>query len=208
MTTKQLPGNGQRRSPLRPLLGVAVCLAALSSQTAGAQCTRENLSRLVDDFLSALSANDPAGLDVASDLKFTENGRIMALGDGLWRTAGEITFSRSAIDVEQCGMLTQAVMDEDGVDTPTIYGVRLRVNGNAELTDIETYVARSTEFGYNPEGVPVEDGDDLPGADLIALTHGDGADAAGRLGRHRRVIALDASAHRDHARGREGGREQ
>jgi hypothetical protein len=160
MTTTTRPGNGQRRSPLRIFLGVAVCLSALSSQTAGAQCTRENLSRLVDNFLAALSANDPAALAVASDAKFTENGRIMALGDGLWRTAGEITFSRSAIDVEQCGTLTQAVMDEDGVDTPTIYGVRLRVNGNAELTDIETYVARSTEFGYNPEGVPVEDGDD------------------------------------------------
>lgn len=160
MTTTTLRANGQRRSPLRILLGVAVCLSALSSQTAGAQCTRENLSRLVDDFLSALSANDPAGLDVASDLKFTENGRILNLGDGLWRTAGEVTFSRSAIDVEQCGTLTQAVMEEDGVDVPTIYGVRLRVNANAELTDIESYIARSTEFAHNPEGVPVEDGDD------------------------------------------------
>jgi hypothetical protein len=160
MTTTTRPGNGQRRSPLRILLGVAVCLSALSSQTAGAQCTRENLSRLVDDFLSALSANDPAGLAVAGDLKFTENGRILNLGDGLWRTAGEVTFSRSAIDVEQCGTLTQAVMAEDGVDVPTIYGVRLRVNADAELTDIESYIARSTEFAHNPEGVPVEDGDD------------------------------------------------
>ena len=71
-----------------------------------------------------------------------------------------MTFSRSAIDVEQCGTLTQAVMEEDGVDVPTIYGVRLRVNANAELTDIESYIARSTEFAHNPEGVPVEDGDD------------------------------------------------
>ena len=160
MTTTTIRPNGQRRSPRRVLLGVAVGLSALLSQTASAQCTRENLSRLVDDFLAALSANDPSELSVASDLKFTENGRVMELGEGLWQTAGEVTFSRSAIDVEQCGTLTQAVLQEDGVDVPTIYGVRLRVNGNAELTDIESYIARSTEFAHNPEGVPMEDGDD------------------------------------------------
>lgn len=159
MTTTSLR-PGQRNSSRRILLGFAVCLSALVSQTASAQCTRQNLSRLVDDFLAALSANDPGALAVASDVRFTENGRILPLGDGLWRTAGEVTFSRSAIDVEQCGTVTQAVMDEDGVDVPTIYGVRLRVNDAGALTDIESYVARSTEFGHNPDGVPVEDGDD------------------------------------------------
>jgi hypothetical protein len=140
-------------------LSVAICLSALLSQSANAQCTRQSLSRLADDFLTALSANDPARLSVASDLKYTENGRVMNPGDGFWQTAGELSFSRSAIDVEQCGTLTQALMEEDGVDVPTIYGVRLRVNDNAELTDIESYIARSTEFAHNPEGVPAEDGD-------------------------------------------------
>ena len=71
-----------------------------------------------------------------------------------------MTFRRSAIDVEQCGTLTQAVIEEDGLDVPTIYGVRLRVNDDGELTDIESYIARSAEFFHNPEGVPAEDGDD------------------------------------------------
>jgi hypothetical protein len=160
MKTTALGRNKRRQSPQRFFLAAAVCLSALLSQTANAQCTRENLSRLVDDFLTALSANDPSQLAVASNLKYTENGRTLSPGDGLWQTAGEVTFSRSAIDVEQCGTLTQAVMEEDGVDVPTIYGVRLRVNGEGELTDIESYIARSTEFAHNPEGVPAEDGDD------------------------------------------------
>ena len=160
MRIAALRRNRRRRSPHPLLLSAAVCLSALLSQSANAQCTRQGLSRLVDDFLAALSANDPTGLAVASDLKFTENGRILNPGDGLWQTAGEVTFSRSAFDVEQCGTLTQAVLEEDGVDVPTIYGVRLRVNDNAELTDIESYIARSTEFAHNPEGVPAEDGDD------------------------------------------------
>ena len=143
----------------RMFVSVGVCLVALYGQAANAQCTRPELSRLVDDYLAALTANDPARLDVASDVKYTENGRIMNIGDGFWQTAQQVSFSRSAIDIEQCGTLTQAVVDEDGFDVPTIYGVRLRVDGDGDLTDIESYIARSTEFFHNPEGVPEEDGD-------------------------------------------------
>jgi hypothetical protein len=142
------------------LLSIAVCLSALLSPTANAQCTRENLSGMLDNFLIALSANDPTQLAVASDLKYTENGSLMNVGDGFWQTAGEVTFSRSALDVERCGTLTQAVMRENGRDVPTIYGVRLRVDDNGDLADIESYIARSTEFFHNPAGVPEEDGDE------------------------------------------------
>jgi hypothetical protein len=144
----------------RSITLVVACLAAFLSQTTHAQCTRENLSRQVDEFLAALSANEPSRLAIAGDIKYTENGRVMSLGTGLWQTAGEVTFRRSAIDVEQCGTLTQAVIEEDGVDAPTIYGVRLRVSDNGQFRDIESYIARSAEFFHNPEGVPAEDGDD------------------------------------------------
>ena len=160
MSKTALHRTGQHRASQRLFLSVAVCLAALMSQTASAQCTRENLSRLVDDFMAALSANEPSRLAVAGDLKYTENGRIMNLSSGFWQTAGEVSFRRSAIDVEQCGTLTQAVIDEDGVEVPTIYGVRLRMSDNGELKDVESYIARSAEFFHNPEGVPAEDGDD------------------------------------------------
>jgi len=138
----------------------ALGLVALMSQAANAQCTRENLSGVIDDYLAALSANDVGQIEVGSGLKYTENGRIMNPGEGFWQTAGDVTFSRSAIDVEQCGTLTQAVIEEEGMDVPTIYGVRLRVNDDNEIVDIESYLARSAEFFHNPAGVPEEDGDD------------------------------------------------
>jgi hypothetical protein len=139
---------------------VVLCLAALLSNAADAQCTRQDLSALVDDYLGALTANAPGRLALASDVKYTENGRSMNPGEGFWQTAGEVTFRRSAIDTEQCGTLTQALVEEDGMDVPTIYGVRLRLDDDARLADIETYIARSTEFFHNPAGVPAEDGDD------------------------------------------------
>lgn len=160
MRTPELYRTRRRAAPWPIFIAITVCLLAFLSQTANAQCTRESLSRLVGNYLAALSANDVARLSVANDLKYTENGRIMNAGDGFWQTAGEVTFSRSAIDVEQCGTLTQAVVEEDGMDVPTIYGMRLRVNDSGDLVDIESYLARSAEFFQNPAGVPEEDGDD------------------------------------------------
>jgi hypothetical protein len=137
-----------------------LCLTAFVSNAADAQCAREDLSALISDYLSALTENAPGRLNLASDVKYTENGRIMNPGNGFWQTAGEVTFTRSAIDTEQCSTLTQALVDEDGMDVQTIYGVRLRLNDSAELVDIETYLARSAEFFHNPAGVPEVDGED------------------------------------------------
>jgi hypothetical protein len=159
MRTQQPERNPWKTTKRRISAGAVLCLAAFLGNAAEAQCTRQGLSELIDDYLSALSANAPGQLDLASDVKYTENGRIMSPSDGFWQTAGEVTFRRSAIDTEQCSTLTQALVDEDGMDVQTIYGVRLRVNDSAELTDIETYLARSAEFFHNPEGVPEVDGE-------------------------------------------------
>ncbi len=160
MRTQPLERQSGKTTSRRRGSCVILCLAAFLNSAADAQCTREGLSTLIDDYLSAMSANAPDRLGLASDVKYTENGRIMNPGDGFWQTAGEVTFSRSAIDVEQCSTLTQALVDEDGMDAQTIYGVRLRLNDSAELVDIESYIARSAEFFYNPEGVPEVDGED------------------------------------------------
>ena len=49
-------------------------------------------------------------LPLAANVKFTENGKAMALGDGLWRTAGAVKYTQSALDVELCSSGTHAVV--------------------------------------------------------------------------------------------------
>jgi hypothetical protein len=115
-----------------------------------AGCTRESLAEVVDAYLQALSAHDAGSLPVAPGVRFTENGGELALGGGLWQTAGEPLFHRSALDAERCGTLTQAVIEENG--SPIILGVRLQLV-DRKLSEIETYVARSTEFAFNPQGI-------------------------------------------------------
>jgi hypothetical protein len=60
-------------------LCAALCLAAFLSNAADAQCARQDLSALIDDYLSALSANAPGRLDLASDVKYTESSYFLAV---------------------------------------------------------------------------------------------------------------------------------
>ena len=38
------------------------------------------------DYMDALAAQDPTRLELAPDVRFTENTRPLKLGDGLWGT--------------------------------------------------------------------------------------------------------------------------
>jgi hypothetical protein len=137
-------------------LGAAIGLA--TTTVMAQDCSRADLAGTVDLYFDALLAHDPVRLPLADDLRFTENGQVTSLTDGFWQTAGRATFRRSLLDTATCGTMTQAVVEENGEEGPAIYGVRLKLD-SGQLTEIETYVARATEFAQNPEGVPEEDGD-------------------------------------------------
>jgi hypothetical protein len=105
---------------------------------------------VIDSYFVAMAAHDPAPLPVVSSLKFTENGQTLELGKGLWQTAGKLEFHRNLLDTERCGTLTQAVLDEKG--SRVIFGLRLKLDMQ-KITEVETYVSRSTEFSFMPQGI-------------------------------------------------------
>lgn len=109
-----------------------------------------DLTALLDEYFSAVGAGDPAKLPLAGDVRFTENGQDMDLGEGLWATANAPangTGPRRTVTVADSesgqvagwGMITEA-------DTEEILGVRLKTDRGA-ITEIETLVARSPLFG-------------------------------------------------------------
>ena len=122
-------------------------------------CTRATLAKLSDDYLNALTNHMSSKLPLASTVKYTENAQLVKVGEGLWTTAGKVTFQRKLLDTERCGALIQAVLEESGMEKPTIFGVRLQL-ANKKITEIEAYIARAKEFAQKPEGVPLQDGDD------------------------------------------------
>src|SRR5580700_7272470 len=64
----------------------AVLMSGGPSAARAAACDRACLERIVDQYLDAMLAHDPHKAPFASDVKFTENGQKLELGDGLWRT--------------------------------------------------------------------------------------------------------------------------
>jgi len=152
------------------LLLPLVCLLAWESvPAANAQdvpsgCTRDALKGITDKYFAALEAHDPSGVPLAANMRFTENGVQLAVGKGFWQTAGKPLLKRTLIDTTKCGTYTNAVLEEKfnpktvgspmaaGTIRPIIFGVRLRVE-NRKISEIETIIARESEYIFNAAGV-------------------------------------------------------
>jgi hypothetical protein len=161
---------------LRSLLaGGLIVLAGHSpagAEASPADCSREALRGLVDRYLVALAAHDPSGLPLAPGARSTENGVEVAVGKGLWQTAGKPLVRRVLIDTRQCGVHASAVLEEpfrsaaigpatpfsgkkplpaEGTVRPILFGVRLRVE-SGRITEAESIVAREREFAFDADG--------------------------------------------------------
>lgn len=110
-------------------------------------CSRESLAAIIDSYFAALAAHDAEAVALSAAVRSTENAREIQVGqNGLWQTAGEAKFLRSALDTERCGTVTEAVIDNSGKDT--IIGLRLKIE-NQEITEIETFIV-DPDTGFFP----------------------------------------------------------
>jgi len=155
--------------------GGLIALGGLSSaaaQTSPSDCSREALGGLVDRYFAALAVHDPSGLPLAPNVRSTENGVEVAVGKGLWQTAGKARLRRVLVDQRQCGTHASAVLEEkfdsatvgpanalsgtkplsaEGTVRPILFGVRLRVEGG-RISEIESIIAREREFAFDADG--------------------------------------------------------
>jgi hypothetical protein len=102
-------------------------------------------------YLEALVKHDPAGLKTTRNVKYTENGVRLTLGDGLWQTASAMpTYRVDVIDehTQQVGLLGRIL--EGGNNN--WYAVRLKVEPGRRISQIETLVARNLSAGAGPAG--------------------------------------------------------
>ena len=77
-------------------LAASFLVAALAAPCASAQttCDRACLQNIADAYVAALVAHDPSKAPMAPDAKFTEQAKVLSVGDGLWKSAvaGPTTF--------------------------------------------------------------------------------------------------------------------
>ncbi|HXW63219.1 MAG TPA: hypothetical protein VEJ45_11505 [Candidatus Acidoferrales bacterium] len=103
-------------------------------------CERACLNGLVDEFLVALVAHDPARLPLHREVKYTENGQLLRLGDGIWGTASALpTYKIYAADPEAGQVMFMGVLQEN--DAPVIFCARLKIELH-QIAEIEVVVSR------------------------------------------------------------------
>jgi hypothetical protein len=122
-------------------------LVSQSATTDEVECDRDCLESYVDRYLDAVIDNDPSQLSLSDDIRFTEDGQRLAIGDGLWRTMknkGEYRLFVSDIAASQVAFIGTIAEDHSDptMDTPALIALRLRID-DAEITEIEQLIIRS-----------------------------------------------------------------
>ncbi len=143
---------------IQSVLIAALAMGPLSQPAAANECGRECLRTLTDRYLEALTTQDAARLPLAENVRFTENGQTLKVGEGLWKAAtGVGAFREYFVDPSTDSALFIGVVDESSA--PAILAARLTVDG-ASISEIETIVARQ---GSHPLFAPerLQDADPL-----------------------------------------------
>lgn len=141
---------------------IKTCLVVLlfsttyqSQAIAAVECDRACLSGFMNTFLNALVNHDPGSLPVTRNVKYTENGVRLNLGDGLWQTAmAQPTYRVDVIDeiAGTVGLLGN--INENG--NKNWYAVRLKVEQGKLISEIESLIARRITSGSGgPQFGPV-----------------------------------------------------
>jgi hypothetical protein len=103
-------------------------------------CDAECLTQFADRYLDALTHRQPHRVPLAPNVRFTENGAELAIGDALWATADGLGENRLIFtDPESGGVMLYAGISEAG--QPSMLAARLKVE-NRQITEIETSVLR------------------------------------------------------------------
>lgn len=142
---------------LRTILGIAVVLIGVvfAAGSARAQssappadydpnfnydCDRACLNGFLDQIIAAMVTHDSSTLPLARDVKYTENGQLLKIGDGFWGTAsGPPTYKIYAADPQAGQAMFMGVLPENGA--PVIFCVRLKIELH-RIAEIEAIISR------------------------------------------------------------------
>ena len=129
---------------------VVLSAAARAAETAA--CDRNCLTHMADQYLAAMEKHNPAELPLAASYKFTENTGKIAIGEGLWVGASNVstTFRIYAADPTSGQVGVLSVLKEFG--KPIMLVLRLKV-ADGKITEIEHIVVRQVG-AFGPYGTP------------------------------------------------------
>jgi hypothetical protein len=129
-------------------------LAAVPPQS-DEPCNRSCLEGFADLYLDALVAHDPSLLSLTLDVKLTENGQQLEIGDGLWRSmVGKGSYRLLVADVPAGQVAFIGTIREESntaeEGSPSVLALRLKIE-NRQIAEIETFVVTNQMAARNLE---------------------------------------------------------
>jgi len=148
-----------RTRGLKYVAGAALLAATLSARAAGT-CDRACLEGFVDRYLDAVLAHNPQLVPLASNVRYTEDGQHLEIGDGLWRTLHAKGHYRLFVDDVAAGQVAFfGTIEEEHRDpakgTPVLMALRLKVK-DGKITEIEELLARDEKPALAMDGKQVD----------------------------------------------------
>jgi hypothetical protein len=110
-------------------------VASAPATAAAPDCDRKCLQQVADLYFDALAQHQPTLLPLAPDVKYTETGRPLKLGEGIWKNAAKPTYRFDLLDPVSGGIGSHVVLMAGNV--PTIMALRLKVR-NHLITEVES----------------------------------------------------------------------
>jgi hypothetical protein len=112
-----------------------------------ADCDRACLEGMIDRYFAGVIADDPSLAPLAADVRFTENGQILPVGEGLWKSMKEAGGYRIFVtdpDAGQVALITTVMEDHNdpAQGTPSLLALRLKVEDGL-ITEIEQILERT-----------------------------------------------------------------
>ena len=105
-------------------------------------CDRACLAGIADAYLAAVAAHDPSAAPMAPDARFTENTQVLAVGDGLWKTASRAPTAFKIYVPDPVARQIGAIVMMEEAGTPVQVALRLKVE-DRRITEAEHLVVRS-----------------------------------------------------------------
>ena len=112
---------------------------------------RDDLYRAAEAYLDALESHDLSRLEFSSDVIFSENNVRLRLGDGLWNTISKRRrgYDLKFADLERGQVGWFGIVEEHG--HPARMGLRLAVDDDGRIAEVETIVVRDTDNSPFPD---------------------------------------------------------
>ena len=135
----------------------AIPRVATTTRSHATSCDRACLEGWVDRYFAAVTADDPRAVPLAQNVRFTENGQVLPVGEGLWKSmksAGNYRLAVADADAGQIALITTVVEDhaDPAQGTPALVALRLKV-ADGRITEIEQVLERNPQTAQRVEAL-------------------------------------------------------